>query len=360
MSKTLYYQLGALCVAFLLIGLIIALLGASPLQVISSIWGGAFGTTDQLARVLATLAPLILCTCGLLFTFTAGLYNLGIEGQIIVGAIATTFALRLLEPILPAPLVICLGLVAGILGGAIWGLLAGVLNVYGRINEIFAGLGLNFAAQGLTLYLIFGPWKRGGVASMSGTEQFDPSLWLPTWNRTELSPLSLAIALGILVLTLVVMRGTYYGLQLRAVGQNLRASYVLGIPSVRQLLSSFGVCGAFAGIAGALQVLAVFHRLIPSISSNLGFLALLVAMLVGSNAWLILPVSFFFSLLNIGSLQLPLSLKLESSLAGVIQGMLVLFVLLGRGFSETNQLAVIRQQFLRLFHKRSPVMREEP
>jgi simple sugar transport system permease protein len=148
---------------------------------------------------------------------------------------------------------------------------------------------------------------------------------------------ALAIAVALLIFTLIVLQGTYFGLRLKAVGYNLRASYVLGIPSIRQLLSAFAICGAFAGIAGALQVLAVFHRLIPSISSNLGFLALLIAMLAGSNIWLLLPIAFFFSALNIGSLQLPLSLDLESSLSGVIQGTLVLFALLGRGFSEINK-----------------------
>ncbi|MBD2020502.1 ABC transporter permease, partial [Leptolyngbya sp. FACHB-36] len=152
------------------------------------------------------------------------------------------------------------------------------------------------------------------------------------------------------------MRGTYFGLQLRAVGQNLRASYVLGIPSVRQLLSAFMICGGFAGIAGSLQVLAVFHRLIPSVSSNLGFLALLVAMLVGFNAWLILPVSFFFSALNIGSLQLPLGLNLESSLSGVIQGTLVLFVLLGRGLSETIAPSDVRDWLTARFGGRSKAL----
>ncbi len=334
MSKTLYYQLGSVVLSLIFIAGIVALVGASPVQVVSNMWSGAFGTSDQFARVISTLAPLLLCTSGLLFTFTAGLYNLGVEGQIIAGAIAATFAIRLFQDVLPAPLVILLAIVVGAVGGLFWGLLAGLLNVYGRINEIFAGLGLNFAAQGLALYLIFGPWKRPGVASMSGTEQFSDALWLPTFGNTEASPVSLLVAIAVLVLTIVVMRGTYFGLQLRAVGQNLRASYVLGIPSVRQLLSAFAICGAFAGLAGALQVLAVFHRLIPSISSNLGFLALLIAMLVGFNAWMILPVSFFFSALNIGSLQLPLALNLESSLAGVIQGTLVLFVLLGRGLSD--------------------------
>ncbi len=337
--KTLYYQLAAIALALLFITAIILGVGASPAQVIAEIWSGAFGSVGQFARVIATLAPLLLCASGLLFTFTAGLYNLGIEGQIAFGAIVSTFAIQLTQNMLPPALVIALAIVMGGLGGALWGLFAGVLNVYGRINEIFAGLGLNFVADGLALYLIFGPWKREGVASMSGTEQFSEALWLPTFSDTDASPIALLIAIAAVIITLITLRGTYFGLRLRAVGQNLRASYVLGIPSIRQLLSAFAICGGFAGIAGALQVLAVFHRLIPNISSGLGYLALLVAMLVGLNAWFILPVAFFFSALNIGSLQLPLDLNLESSLAGVIQGTLVLFVLLSRGVSELRRQA---------------------
>jgi general nucleoside transport system permease protein len=337
MSISNSYQIGSLILALAFIAVVILLVGGSPLAVVTSMGAGAFGTADQFARVIATLAPLLLCASGLLFTFTAGLYNLGIEGQIVLGGIASLIPIRLFQELLPAPLVIVLAIAAGALGGMLWGLLAGFLKVYGRIDEIFAGVGLNFVADGLALYLIFGPWKKPGVASMSGTEQFSEALWLPTFGKTEASPVALAIALFVLLLTFIVLRGTYFGLKLKAVGHSLRASYVLGIPALRQLLSAFALCGAFAGIAGSLQVLAVFHRLIPSISSNLGYLALLIAMLAGSKAWLLLPIAFFFSALNIGSLQLPLSLDLESSLSGVIQGTLVLFALLGRGFSELNK-----------------------
>jgi general nucleoside transport system permease protein len=351
MSKTFAYQAGAIALSLVLIILIIVLMGGNPAQVFSSMAMGAVGTPDRLGRVVATLAPLLLCTCGLLFTFTAGLYNLGIEGQVMAGAISATFAVRLTENLLPPALVMLLGIAIGALGGLLWGILAGVLNVYGRINEIFAGLGLNFAADGLALYLIFGPWKKAGVASMSGTEPFREDLWLPAIAQTDASPVALLIAFAMFAATLIILRGTYFGLQLRAVGQNLRAAYVLGIPSVRQLLSAFAICGGMAGLAGALQVLAIFHRLIPSISSNLGFLALLVAMLIGFNMWLMLPVACFFSALNVGSLQLPLALNLESSLSGVIQGMLVLAVILGRGISTTNWLPALLSRFT----KRAPL-----
>lgn len=331
-------RISALALSVLAVVMLVALTGRPPLEVLGSLVTGAFGTPDQAGRVIATLVPLILCSAGLAFTFTAGLYNLGVEGQVIAGAIATTFVLRTLQDAgLPPPLIIALGLLGGAFGGMAWGLLAGLLHVYGRISEIFAGLGLNFVAQGMAVYLVFGPWRRPGVASMSGTAPFPESLWLGTLGRTDASPAALAIALAVLIFTIVVLRGTFFGLRLRAVGRNLRASNVLGIPAARLLLRAFILCGAFAGLAGALQVLAVFHRLIPGISSNLGFLSLLVVMLANFNPMWILPIAFFFSALNVGSLRLPLEFQLESALAGVIQGLLVLFALLGRGISERKR-----------------------
>jgi len=336
----MFYRVGAFVISLVLIGLVVVLSGASPITVIGRMLSGAFDTADQIGRVVATLSPLLLCAAGLVYTFNAGLYNLGVEGQITFGAIAATLALRLLYPegttasLMPPPLAIALAIVAGGIGGVLWGLLAGVLHVYGRISEIFAGLGLNFAATGIAIYLIFGPWKRPGVASLSGTQPFDESLWLGTFGQTEATPVALILGLIALVITIVVMRNTYFGLRLRAVGRNPRASYVLGVAARQQLLSAFFICGLFAGVAGALQVVGVFHRLIPNISSNLGFLGLLVVMLVNFDPLWILPVAFFFSALNVGSLQLPLSLGLESSLAGVIQGVLVLFALIGRGLAQ--------------------------
>ena len=334
MNQFIAYRVAAVVLAVAVTAVLLLAIGSSPLEVASSLWMGAFGTDDRVARIFSALGPLVLASAGLSFTFAAGLYNLGVEGQIAFGAIGTTLALRLFESAFPAPVTICLGLAFGLLGGIVWGLAVGALNVYGKVNEIFAGLGLNFVVQGLAIYLIFGPWKRPGVASLSGTEPFDRSLWLPTVGATEASWIALAIAAVGLIGAIVTLRGTYFGLKLKAVGNNLRASFVLGIPAVRQRLSAFAICGALAGLAGALQVLAVFHRLIPNISSNLGFLGLLVVMLAGFDPLWILPIAFFFSALNVGSLQLPLSLQLDSSLAGVIQGCLVLFVLLGKGIAE--------------------------
>lgn len=335
-------RLFALALALGLIVLVILPTGASPITVMQTIFSGAFGGFDSFARMLATLAPLALCASGLIFTFKAGLYNLGVEGQITLGAIAATAVLRWMQPGIvegetPAALGWMAAIVAGMLAGVAWGVLIGALNIWGRISEIFAGLGLNFMAQGLAIYLIFGPWKRPGIASMSGTQPFDEKLWLPAIGITVASPIALILGGLALIVTIIVIGNTHFGLRLRAVGSNLRSSFVLGIPATQHLIGAFAICGALAGLAGALQVLAIYHNLIPSISSGLGFLALMVVMLINFNPWLVLPVAAFFSILNIGALRLPSDLKLESALSGVIQGLLVLAMLFGRGWAQQKK-----------------------
>lgn len=329
------FQFGAILLALLFTTIVLLVAGAPPVQAYVNILIGSVGSVIKIADVLVAWVPLLLVTAGLLATFAAGLWNIGIEGQITLGAIFTTGLLRILQDTtLPPALIIVLAILAGAVGGALWAALAGALKTYGGVNEIFGGLGLNFVATALTLWLIFGPWKRPGIGSMSGTEPFPAALWLPQFTGLRLSPWSLVIALLSLALIWTVLQGTYFGLRLKAVGRNMRAAFLLGIPTHRYMMLSFLLCGALAGLAGAVQVTAVYHRLIPSISSGYGFLGLLVAMLVNYQALWAVPVSLFFAALNIGSIQLPIVLQLDSTLSGVLQGALVLFVLLMSGVRQ--------------------------
>ena len=333
-TRWLGFGYGAIAVllALLFTSLILLLVNADPLAAFSNIIVGSIGSVNKVAETLVAWVPLVLVTSGLLFTFAAGLWNIGVEGQITLGAIFATGLLRMLQGTdLPPALIIFLAMLAGVLGGALWAALAGALKVFGGVNEIFSGLGLNFVATAITLWLIFGPWKRPGVGSMSGTEPFAQTLWLPVLPGLRISVWSLIVALIGLVIVFIILQGTYFGLKLKAVGKSNRSAFMLGIPTVRYMMLAFLLCGGFAGMAGAIQVTAVYHRLIPSISSGYGFLGLLVAMLVNFQPVLAALVAFFFAALNIGSIQLPIVLKLDSTLSGVLQGALVLSVLMMDG-----------------------------
>ena len=322
----------AIFLALVFTTLVMVIAQAPPFEAFSNIISGSVGSAVKIADVLVAWTPLLLATAGLLMTFTAGLWNIGIEGQITLGAIFTTWALRSLQNSELSPvLIMTAGVLAGALGGMVWAALVGLLKIFGNVNEIFGGLGLNFVATALTIWLIFGPWKRPGVGSMSGTEPFPTTLWFPSLEGFRLSPWSLGLGIAAILIVYFLLKGTYFGLRLKAVGRNGRAAFLMGIPTTRYLMFSFLICGALAGLAGATQVLAVYHRLIPSISSGYGFLGLMVAMLVNYQALWAAPVALFFAALNIGSIQLPIVLKLDSALSGVIQGALVLFVLMMEG-----------------------------
>ena len=307
--------------------LILLLAGAPPAAAFYHILKGSLGSWVKLSHVIKAWIPLTLCACGLLYTFRIGLWNIGVEGQMMMGAIFTTFVLRFgMDGQLTAFFLI-LSFIAGIAGGALWALFAGYLKTKGGIHEIFAGLGLNFVAQAIILWLIFGPWKRAGVASMSGTEMFPRELWLPYLPQIRLSPVGISITVLAIIITALMLRYTKFGLYLKALGSNARAAHMFDLNPRRYMLLAMVFAGGFAGLAGSIQVSGVYHRLIPAISSNYGYLALLVVMLSNYNVWISPAVAFFFACLNVGSIQLPMMLRLDSSLSGVIQGALVLAAL---------------------------------
>jgi simple sugar transport system permease protein len=329
------FQILAVLLALGVTTLILLAAGAQPMEAYKNIVVGSVGSFGKFSDVLVAFIPLVITVAGLLITFSAGLWNIGVEGQIILGAISTTWVLRLLQDTATPPaLIIALSLLAGMAGGALWAALAGALKTFGGVNEIFGGLGLNFVGTAITIWLIFGPWKRPGVASIGGTESFEPQLWLPTLPESRLSLWALGLAILSIVIVYFLLQGTYFGLRLKAVGKNPKAAYLLGVPTWQYSMMAFMICGAFAGLAGAMQVTAVYHRLIGSISSGYGFLGLLVAMLVNYQAIWAVPVAFFFAALNIGGIQLPMILKLDSSITGILQGTLVLFVLMVEGVRQ--------------------------
>ncbi|KPL84394.1 hypothetical protein SE15_04585 [Thermanaerothrix daxensis] len=331
----LAFQLLAIILALGFTSLVMVLAKADPLEAYRNIVMGSVGSLNKFSDVLVAWVPLLLATSGLLVTYTAGLWNIGVEGQITLGAIFTTWALRVLQDSALSPaLIILIGFISGALGGMLWASVVAFLKIYGGVNEIFGGLGMNFVATALTIWLIFGPWKRPGIGSMSGTEPFKEALWLPTFPGLRISPWSVVVGIVGIVVIYLLLQGTYFGLKLKAVGRNRRAAFLLGIPTTQYMWMAFLLCGLFAGLAGAVQVLGVYHRLIPSISSGYGFLGMLVAMLINYQPTWAAPVALFFAALNIGSIQLPIVMKLDSTLSGVLQGALVLSVLLMDGVRQ--------------------------
>lgn len=311
---------------------ILLLAGANPLEAFGHLLTGAFESPRKLGDVVVAAVPLLLCSAGMLVTFAAGLWNIGVEGQMVAGAVAATWVALALPA--PAGIVLPLTVAAGLIGGALWGLLAGILKTYGHVHEIFAGLGLNFVSMALTNYLIFGPWKPPDGATMSGTDPFPEAAWMPAITGTRASAVPLVLAAAAVVAVYVMLRDTRWGLTLKAIGLNGRAARRMGINDRLHVLIAFAVCGGLAGLAGSVQATAVYHRLIPGISGGYGYLSQLVVLLSGLRAAWVPLVVFFFSVVQVGSPRLELRMQVDSSLGGVLQASLVLFFLLVNGLSR--------------------------
>ncbi|HZQ58798.1 MAG TPA: ABC transporter permease [Acidimicrobiales bacterium] len=319
-----------LALAFAVVVGLLLLAGANPFKALGDIWSGSMGNTSQVGDTLMAWVPITLATAGFVVTYAAGLWNIGIEGQIAMGGIVATWVGRTMPG--PRPVLITLMFLGGAVGGVVWALLAGLLKTKGGVNEIFGGLGLDFVASGLAVYLIIGPWKRAGIASTSGTKLLPASATLPVLGHTRFSLIAAAVAVAGVTSVWLLLRGTRFGLRLKAVGRNPRSAFLMGISPDRYMLGAFSVCGVLAGVAGAVQVSGVWHKLVPSISGGYGFLAILVALLAAFKAARIAPIALFFAIASVGSTQLTLKLNLNSALGGVLQAVVVLFVILGGGW----------------------------
>jgi len=321
----------AILLSLLFTCFVLLAMNTNPFQVFQIMYKGSLASWDAITQVIQAWIPLVLATCGLMFTFTAGLWNIGMEGQIEMGAIFAYAIVRVFRPTAtPGFVVIILAILAGILGGMIWALLVGLLKNYGNVNEIFGGLGFNFIADAILLFLVYGPWKPAGVANGS-TERLPAEYWLPQLKGSYLSLYALVIAIiGIAVVT-VILQGTYFGLKLKAVGKNNKSSFLLGIPTSQYMLIAFVLCGVFAGLVGGLQVVGFQHVLRNSIAGGYGYMGLMVGMLANINPLVAVPIALVFTILSKGAAGLAIDLKLDTNLSGVIQGSLVLFVLMMDG-----------------------------
>jgi len=317
-----------LLVTFLLISLIILLLGGSPLEVMESIIYGAFGKPQKIVKTLLIWAPIALASLALLITFSAGLWNIGIEGQIIAGSIGATIIARsaLGESIASPYIQIFIGLIFG----GLWGLLCGFLRVKFNVHEIFGGLGLDFVASGLIVYLIIGPWKRAGIASTSGTDIFPDASWFPTLGKYNFQIIPLILVIASFFIIFILIKYTNLGLRLRATGINPSSTSRYKINSSLYFYYAFAIAGALAGIAGVVQAAGFHHKLVPAISGGYGFLSILIVLASSRNPVITMILSFFFASMIAGGSQLQLRLDLHSSMISIILSSIVLIWLVMR------------------------------
>ncbi len=335
-------------VAFGIIILILKWQGAEARVAWDYVYEGSLATAAKRADLVAFWMPLALTSFGLVLTFTAGLWNIGVEGQIVMGAIGATWAVRLFAESETPPLGLAMGR-SGILltaflfaatAGALWATVAAVLKTRGGVNEIFGGVALNFIAQTFNMYLVSngGPWQPPGSRATE-TARFPEIARLPAMEHyRRLSPVTIYITVAAFVVVAVIMYISRWGLQLRAQGKNEKSAFLLGVRTQRNALAAMAVCGGMAGVAGAFRVMAPdVVKLTATPSGGIGFQAILVVLLAASSTLLVPFVSFAFAVLSKGGqrmesgFQWDYDITLDRSLVRVLQSTVVLMVVLAFG-----------------------------
>ena len=284
MYKNLFKNIVTVSISIFFVTIVLFILNSSPLDIYKALFDGAFGNLDKLSRTMLITSIMALTGLALVITFSAGLWNIGIEGQVLFGAIGATFIARsFLGDNLISPF---LAVLFGAIFGSFLGFLSAILKTKFNVHEIFGGLGLDFVASGLIVYLVIGPWKREGIASTGGTDLFPESSWMPHIGNSDFPIFPILIILAVFVLLSFLLNKTSLGLRLIATGSNKNATDKFKINSVKYIAYAFIIAGAIGGMAGSIQATGIYHKLVPNISGGYGFLGILIALIAGRNLYL--------------------------------------------------------------------------
>ena len=316
--------------AALVVGAVLLMvLGVNPWLAYGTMIRGALGSVSGITQTLTKATPLLLVGLGICIAFRGGVINIGGEGQIIVGALAAT-AFSIAFAGLPRLMLLPLTLLAGAAGGAAWGGIAGILKARLEVNEILSTVMLNVIALQLMNFLLSGPMlDPAQIAAGTNIPQsaaLPEAVWLTRLVPRTLLHSGLILAIVLAVLVYIFLWRTTIGYRIRAVGLNPHASRYAGIPVSSYLALSLILSGAFAGLAGAVEVTGVHHRMIEGLSGGYGFSGIVTALFGKLHPLGTIPASFLFGALLVGADKMQRTVQVPSSLVIALQGLVVLFV----------------------------------
>ena len=320
----------------------LSLAGGYPVgRALAALWTGSLGSWYSLtSATLVRVVPLMLTGCAVAVAFRAGVFNIGAEGQLLVGAAAAA-AVALTIP-RGGPLVILLALGAGVVSGGMWAAIAGLLRARFGVLEVISTIMLNFVALYGVSYLVRGPLQEPTHAYPQSSSIADgvQLIRIPGAGRLHVG---LVLAIIILVAAGWVFRQTATGFRLLAVGENPNAAKSAGLIDVqRTTLDAFLWSGALAGLAGAIEVLGVTYALYENISPGYGYTAIAVALLAGLDPWRVIASATLFAALEAGAGAMQRDANVPSTLVSVLEAVLILTFVAVQAFrGRERQVAVV-------------------
>jgi general nucleoside transport system permease protein len=327
-SRTMSYLSPLLAVTLTLLGglLLFWALGKDPFEAFQVFFLNPLRNWNGVAELLLKATPLMLCAVGLAIGFRANVWNIGAEGQFIVGACAATGVALLLEDV-SGPQVLVAMVLAGALGGAAWAAIPAFLRTHFNANEILVSLMLVYVAQLLVSWLVFGPWIDPDGFNFPQSKMFADSALLPMLVEGTRLNLAFVLALGVLLLGYLFMHRSFLGYKMRVAGEAPEAARYAGFSAKLMVWIGLLAGGACAGLAGMAEVAGPMGQLTDKVASGYGFAAIIVAFVGRLNPLGIFFASLLMALLYIGGEQAQQYLSLPSSISKVFQGLLLFFLL---------------------------------
>ena len=321
--KKLLYVLFSFLLSVLVASIIIAASGYSPLEAYGAMIKGAFGSTYNLAQTIGTSIPLIFAGLAMATGSKTGIFNIGIEGQIIAGAMPAALLGHYLTG-LPALIHIPLCLLAAAAVGGLWALLAALIKNRLQISEVIITIMLNYVALYLTEYLVNYPFKSEGMVVR--TEEILESAKLPALVAHTRLNAGIFIALFFVLAFWFFFYKTRLGYELRATGANALAAETAGINNKRNVLLSMFLSGALAGIGGAIEVMGVQGYYISNMTTGYGFSGIAIAVMGGNEALGTLASALLFGALNAGSSSMNRTTSIPGEFITVLQALIIIFI----------------------------------
>jgi ABC-type uncharacterized transport system permease subunit len=327
-SRLMSWLSPLLAVVLMLAGgmLVFSALGKDPVEGFRVFFLNPVKDLYSLSELLLKATPLMLCAIGLAIGFRANVWNIGAEGQFMLGAVAAT-GVALYFDGSDSSLLLPAMIVAGAVGGATWAAIPALLRTRFNANEILVSLMLVYVAQLFVSWLVFGPWKDPDGFNFPQTRMFGEAALMPVLLEGTRLHFGFALALAVLVTGYAFMNRSYAGFRMRVAGEAPDAARYAGFSATRMIWVGLLLGGAAAGLAGMGEVAGPMGQLTDKVGSGYGFAAIIVAFVGRLNAFGILLASLLMALLYIGGEQAQQYLNLPSSISMVFQGMLLFFLL---------------------------------
>ncbi|PWH15963.1 MAG: ABC transporter permease [Anaerolineae bacterium] len=326
---------GGLLLALLTVAVIFAALGVNPLVAFQRIFRGGFGSLYGLQETVTKSIPLMLIGVGLTLAFRGRMYNIGAEGQFMMGAIFATGIVRLF-PQWPFFLLLTTMFLAGFVGGALWAGIPALLKTRFRVDETLTSLMMVYVAYEAVKFLVYGPWRGSDTRGFPITDEFPLAAQIPILTGTRIHYPTLLIALLAAVVVYVLLTRTKLGYEIRVSGENPEAARYAGMDFRKVALVVMLISGGLAGLAGMGEVAGIHFRLRPpeAISPGYGFTAIIVAWLARLNPLAAILTAFLLGGLLVGGDAIQIALNLPAATVQIFNGVILLFVIASELFNQ--------------------------